>query len=144
MKRYFLPSMLLAFMLPAIAQRSTKSPTQEEIYYSSFADILKSANDLVTGAEKSYYYVLDDFDNDGIKELVIADAHKLKTVYKIVNGKVQIISPKFTIDDESLYWNSIEYFYVNSEVDRTSLCGIIQCLPTTSTSPKTNSRCLAM
>lgn len=116
MKRYILLTMLVAMLLPTVAQ--SKSKTQEEIYYDAFADVLRSSNDLVTGAEKACFYVLKDFDNDGIDELVIADANKLKTVYKIVNGKVQIISPKFTIDDESLYWNSIEYFYVNSEVDR--------------------------
>lgn len=115
MKRFILLTMLLAMLLPAVAQKSQK---QKDIYYAAFADVLKSANDLVDGAEKAYCYVLNDFDNDGIDELVIADANKLKTVYKIINGKVQIISPKFTINDDSLYWCNIEDFYVNSEADR--------------------------
>ncbi|MBP5689100.1 MAG: hypothetical protein J6X22_10750 [Muribaculaceae bacterium] len=116
MKRFILLTMLLAMLLPAVAQR--KSQKQEDIYYAAFADVLRSANDLVDGAEKACYFVLKDFDNDGVDELVIADANKLKTVYKIVNGKVQLISPKFTINDESLYWNNIEDFYVYSDADR--------------------------
>ena len=116
MKRFILLTMLLSMMLPAVAQR--KPQKQEDIYYAAFADVLRSANDLVDGAEKACYFVLKDFDNDSVDELVIADANKLKTVYKIVNGKVQLISPKFTINDESLYWNNIEDLYVYSDADR--------------------------
>lgn len=120
MKRYFFLSMLLAMLLPAIAQRSSKLSTEESIYYASFANILESADDLVPGAEKSFFYVIKDLDNDGIQEFVIADYNKMKTVFKAVNGKAQIISPNYTINDDSLNWNRIEDFYIDSEVDRSN------------------------
>ena len=114
MKRYFIISFLLATLLPAMSQISN----EERLYYNAFADVLESANDLVDGAIKTYYYAIEDLDNDGVKELVMADINKLKTVYKVVNGKVQIISPNYTIDNDKLNWKRIEDFYINSEVDR--------------------------
>lgn len=118
MKRYILLSMLLVTLLPVMAQRSAKHLTQEEIYYEAFADVLASANDLNSGAEKSFYYAIEDLDKDGIKELVMADINKTKAVYKVINGKVQIISPDYDINDESLNWHRVEDFYVNVEADR--------------------------
>ena len=120
MKRHILLSMLLAVLMPAMAQRTTALPSQEEIYYASFADILESADDLVDGAEKSYYYAIEDLDKDGIKEFVIADVNKLKTVYKVVNGKVQIISPDYTIDNESVNWHWIQNYFTDAEVDKSN------------------------
>ena len=96
MKRYFIISFLLATLLPAMSQISN----EERLYYNAFADVLESANDLVDGAIKTYYYAIEDLDNDGVKELVMADINKLKTVYKVVNGKVQIISPNYTINND--------------------------------------------
>lgn len=118
MKRYFILSMMLAIMLPVVAQRAAKSSTEESLYYAAFADVLESTNDLVSGAEKAYYYAIEDLDNDGIKELVMADINKLKTVYKVVNGKVQIISPNYTIDNDKVNWKRVEDFYVYNDIDR--------------------------
>ena len=114
MRRYFLLFMLLAALLPTMAQTSN----EESLYFAAFADVLASANDLTSGAEKAYYYAIEDLDKDGVKELVFADINKLKTVYKVVNGKVQIISPNYTIDNDKVNWNRVEDFYINSEVDR--------------------------
>ena len=110
--------MMLAIMLPVVAQRAAKSSTEESLYYAAFADVLESTNDLVSGAEKAYYYAIEDLDNDGIKELVMADINKLKTVYKVVNGKVQIISPNYTIDNDKVNWKRVEDFYVYNDIDR--------------------------
>ena len=118
MKRSIILSMILAVMLPVMAQRAAKSPTEESLYYAAFADVLESANDLVSGAEKAYYYAIEDLDNDGIKELVMADFNKTKTVYKVVNGKVQIISPNYTIDNDKVNWKRVEDFYVYNDMDR--------------------------
>ena len=118
MKRFIILSMILAVMLPVVAQRAAKSPTEESLYYAAFADVLESANDLVSGAEKAYYYAIEDLDNDGIKELVMADFNKTKTVYKVVNGKVQIISPNYTIDNDKVNWKRVEDFYVYNDMDR--------------------------
>ena len=118
MKRYIILSMLVATILPTMAQRYAKVPTQEDIYYEAFANVLASANDLTSGAEKSFYYAIEDLDKDGIKELVMADINKTKTVYKVINGKVQIISPNYTINNESLNWHLVEDFYVSIETDR--------------------------
>ena len=118
MKRYIILSMLVATILPTMAQRYAKVSTQEDIYYEAFANVLASANDLTSGAEKSFYYAIEDLDKDGIKELVMADINKTKTVYKVINGKVQIISPNYTINNESLNWHLVEDFYVSIETDR--------------------------
>ena len=118
MKRFIILTMLLAVMLPMVAQRASKSPNEESQYYAAFADVLESANDLVSGAEKAYYYAIEDLDNDGVKELVMADINKTKTVYKEVNGMVQIISPNYTIDNDKVNWNRVEDFYVNIDIDR--------------------------
>ncbi len=118
MKRFIILSMILAVMLPVAAQRAAKSPTEESLYYAAFADVLESANDLVSGAEKAYYYAIEDLDNDGIKELVMADFNKTKTVYKVVNGKVQIISSNYTIDNDKVNWKRVEDFYVYNDMDR--------------------------
>ncbi len=117
MKRYILLSLLLVILLPAMAQRSAKSISEEQLYFAAFADILASSDDLVDGGEKTYFYAIKDLDNDGIKELVVADINMLKTVYKVINGKVQIISPNYTINKDSIYWNRIEDFYINTEFD---------------------------
>lgn len=114
MKRYIFLSMLLALLLPSMAHASN----EENLYFKEFANVLESADDVTTGAEKAFYYAIQDLDNDGVKELVIADINKTKTVYKAVNGKVTIISPEYSIDNEKLDWNSIEDFYIYSDMDR--------------------------
>ena len=103
-------------VLPAMAQTTN----EDRLYYNAFADVLLCANDLVDGADKAYYYAIEDLDNDGVKEFVIADIHMTKTVFKAINGKVQIISPEYTIDNEKLNWHRVEDFYTNSEVDRSN------------------------
>ena len=119
MKRFILLTLLLSLLLPSMA-KNTKNRTQEDYYYAAFADVLASADDLTSGAEKSYFYAIEDLDNDGVKELVMADINKLKTVFKVVNGKVQIISPNYTIDNEKLNWKRIEDFYTNIDADRSN------------------------
>jgi hypothetical protein len=116
MKRYILFSFLLASFVSAMAQTSN----EERLYYNAFADILESANDLVDGGEKTYYYAIEDFDNDGVKELVMADINKLRTTFKVINGKVQLISPEYTIDIDKVNWGRIEDFYIFSNVDRST------------------------
>ena len=80
MKRFFIFTMLVSILLPLMAQSSAKSRTEESIYYAAFADVLRDANDLTSGAEMAYYYAIEDLDKDGVKELVFADINKLKTV----------------------------------------------------------------
>lgn len=119
MKRFFILTMLMSIMLPSVAQRATKSKlTEESIYYAAFADVLRDANDLTSGAEMAYYYAIEDLDKDGVKELVFADINMLRTVFKVVNGKVQIISPEYTIDKDKVNWKRVEDFYVNIDADK--------------------------
>ena len=67
MKRFFILTMLMSIMLPSVAQRATKSKlTEESIYYAAFADVLRDANDLTSGAEMAYYYAIEDLDKDGV------------------------------------------------------------------------------
>ena len=118
MKRYTLLPLLLAMMVPALAQRPANALTEEDFYYAQFADVLESANDLCSGAEKIYYYGIKDLDNDGVKELVLADANKLKTVFKVIDGDVQLISPDYYINNDSVNWVLVEDFYNSVEADR--------------------------
>ena len=118
MKRFFIFTMLVSILLPLMAQSSAKSRTEESIYYAAFADVLRDANDLTSGAEMAYYYAIEDLDKDGVKELVFADINKLKTVFKVVNGKVQIISPDYTIDNDKVNWKRVEDLYVNIDADK--------------------------
>ena len=114
MRRIILLSLLLALLLPALAQRRANALTQEDIYCANFEDILQCVNETTDGVEKAYYYCMKDLDNDGVKELVMADINKLKTVFKVVDGEAHLISPDYYIDNDSLNWNLVENFYIFS------------------------------
>ncbi len=117
MRRIILLSLLLALLLPALAQRRANALTQEDIYCANFEDILQSVNETTDGVEKAYYYCMKDLDNDGVKELVMADINKLKTVFKVVDGEAHLISPDYYIDNDSLNWNLVENFYIFGGAD---------------------------
>lgn len=120
MKRYLLILLVTCAALPAFSQRAANALTQEDYYYAYFQEVLKCADDLVDGHEKAYYYAIQDFDNDGVKELVMADVNKTKTVFKVKDGSVTIISPDYTIDNDKVNWDLVENFYTNVDADRSS------------------------
>ncbi|MBQ7690541.1 MAG: hypothetical protein IJT30_05015 [Muribaculaceae bacterium] len=110
--------MLAAVVLPAGAQRPANALTEEDYYYVNFADILASFDDLNSGVEKAYCYAIADLDRDGVKELVVADVHKINCVFKVVDGEVHLISPDYLVPVDQLNWNTVNDFYTCVEADR--------------------------
>ena len=113
MRRNLILISLLAIMLPAMA-----ASTAENLYYANFPDLLASFDETTDGVEKAFYYAIEDLDGDGVKEFVLADVKKTKCVYKAVGNEVHLISPDYTIVNDSLSWDTVDNFYVLTQADR--------------------------
>ena len=120
MKRICIFAIMLAVILPLQAQRRANALTEEDFYYVNFADVLESFDEEVDGVEKAYYYVIEDLDNDGSKELVVADVYKKNCVFKVVDGEVHLISPDYTVDVDKLNFNTVDGFYYSVDADRSN------------------------
>lgn len=120
MKRISIFAAMLAAMLPVLAQRPANALTEEDYYYLNFADVLACFDEETDGVAKAYYYAIADLDNDGSKELVVADVYKTKCVFKVVDGEVHLISPDYTIKDDELNFIPINDFYTAVEADRSN------------------------
>ena len=114
MKRNSLLIAMLAIVLPLMAGTTS----EEQCYYLHLDDLLDCADEEVDGFRKAFFYAIDDLDNDGVKEIVVADIFKTNCVFKAVGGKPQLISPDFKVDVEKLNWNTIFDFYTSIEADR--------------------------
>ena len=120
MKRISIFAFMLAVLLPVMAQRAGNALTQEDIYYAYFSDVLESFDEEVDGVGKAFYYAIEDLDNDGVKELVVASINKTNCVFKVVDGEVHLISPDYTVNLDKLNLNTINDFYVSVEADRSN------------------------
>lgn len=119
MKRKCILMSMLSIALPLLAGQINKV-SEEQCFYLHMEDALECVDEEVDGVEKAYYYAIADLDNDGAKELVVADVNKTKCVFKVVDGQFQLISPDYTINDENLNWHTIDDFYTSVEADRSS------------------------
>ncbi len=97
---------------------AASSLTQEDFFYTNFEDVLASADDLTDGVEKAYYYVIQDLNHDGKLELVVADINKTCCVFNVVDGEVHLISPDYTVNSDTLNWQPINSFYINTATNR--------------------------
>lgn len=120
MKRISIFAAMLAVILPVLAQRPANALTEEDYYYLNFADVLESFDEETDGVNKAFYYAIADLDNDGSKELVMADVYKTKCVFKVVDGEVHLISPDYTVNDDELNYIPIYDFYTMGEADRSN------------------------
>ena len=127
MKRNSLLIAMLAIVLPLMAG----TISEEQCYYLHLDDLLDCVDEEVDGFRKAFYYAIDDLDNDGVKEIVVADIFKTNCVFKAVGGKPQLISPDFKVDVEKLNWNTIFDFYTSIEADRSGdITVYYECLET--------------
>ena len=120
MKRYLLYVISVTLAMTSFANKSSKTLNEEQIFYTHFADMLQTGDELNDGIEKAYYYAISDLDNDGVKEFVLADVNKLKLVFKIVDGDLHLISPDYQIHNDSLNWNLVSEFYTVIDADRSN------------------------
>ena len=120
MKRICIFATMLAVMLPVLAQRPANALIEEDYYYLNFADVLESFDEETDWVNKAFYYAIADLDNDGSKELVVADVYKTKCVFKVVDGEVHLISPDYTVNDDELNYIPIYDFYTMGEADRSN------------------------
>ena len=97
-------------MFPLLAQTNAKSA--KECFVANFPDIIESFDDLNSGAEKAWQYAFADVDNDGVDEMIVADAKRLRCVFKAVNGKANLISHEV---GEDLNWTLVSQFYTSCD-----------------------------